>query len=362
MAISATRALRPARRFGGWIALLSLRTIRRLAVLLPRIRIPRWIKLAGDIAGLTWAPPVVIKDPVFGNSMTIPSILEVIIDGRAGRTTPSALGVVTEELFSDYPKFVVNVAFSCGKARSFRPGPYANPGSRWFNVFVGYYQIDVPRSQWTRPFGYRPDGSGGFSIDPAEIALLGRADWNYFSNYLYGVPLNALRAAKDKAELAMLPPVEIGSQTWDHLGGSDIRVASVYQASTGEKLLDTWYFLNNLWRAAFGQPFTSDDPDASFGLTELEAELLVGYGQDTGDFDLQEPVYRTYVFGGTVNRSWALADYATRQAENAAFLQLQITTLTTLIKTKFADVKLLNRGGQIAHPGVDRARSADRAD
>ena len=355
-----THMLRPVRRFGAWTALLFLRAIRQVAILLPVIKIPRWVRLAGDIAGLTWAPPVVIKDATFGTSMTIPSILEVIIDGQAGVTTPSALGVVTDELFRDYPKFIVNVAFSCGKARSFRPGPYANPGSRWFNVFVGYYQIDVPKSVWSRPFGYRPDGRGGFSIDPTEIAKLGRADWNYFSNYLYGVPLSSLRATPDQAELAMLPPVTIGSQTWDHLGGSNIRVASIYQARAGEQLVDTWYVLNNLWRAAFGQPYTGEDPNVSFGLTDLEAELLVGYGEDSDDHDLHRPVYRTYVFGGTVNRSWARADSARRQPENARFLRLQMTTLTRLIETKFGNLKLLNWVAPITQAEVNHARSADR--
>ena len=149
------------RRFTAWVCFGLLRLLHQLSHLLPVIKVPRWVKLAGDIDNRTWAPAVEIADPRFGRSMSLPSIMEVRIDGRAGTVEPTELEPVARRLFPAYPAFSVNVAFSCGRSRRIRPGVYADPRSPWFNVFVGYYQIDAPRSGWDRPFGYRPDGPAG---------------------------------------------------------------------------------------------------------------------------------------------------------------------------------------------------------
>src|SRR6185503_6269632 len=93
----------------------------------------------------------------------------------------------------------------------------------------------VPCDQWKRPFGYELDGT----IVADDLARLGEADWNYFSNFMYGVPLDAITPVdKPESTLRQLPPKHIANRRWDHLEVSGMKVASSYVAEGGEQLVD----------------------------------------------------------------------------------------------------------------------------
>jgi hypothetical protein len=327
------------RRFRAWLALVLLRLLRRFAHLAPRLRLPGWFPLSGDIDGHTWAQPVVINDRRFGRSMTIPAILEIVVDGTSGTTIPKVLSPVARRLFAGYQPFTFNVAFSCGRSRALRPGVYGNPRSPWFNIFVGYYEIDVAQSLWGRPFGYQPDGHSGFKLKLGDIERLGEADWNYFSNYMYGVPLSAIEAADQvDVELIALSRREIAGRLWDHIVGSGTKVSTAYVSKGDEgALADNDYVLNDIWRSAFGLPFTGKTPPASFFPASMGAELFACYVASESDRDLGVPVYRTFIFGGTVNEWWAAdVDSQRRRQHNEDFLKLQLDTVEHLIISDFA--------------------------
>lgn len=325
-------------RLLAWVCFGVLRLVHYISQLVPKLQLSRKFWLCGDIDGRTWAPAVVINDRQFNKSMSLPSILEVQVDGLEETVHPEELAPVAR-LFPDCPKFNVNVAFSCGRAHLIHPGVYNNPSSPWFNVFVGYYQIDVPTSLWDHPFGYRSDAANGFTLDEDELTRLGRADWNYFSNYMYGVPLERLDAVgQGPVTLTRLGRTPVGSHTWDRIRVSDVSVASAYVSHLDVNLENTYKFLNNIWRAAFGRPYRSDRPEESFFPTSLSAELLVCWALDeSDDRDLGGPVYRTYVFGGTVNEWWARQPDpdVDRREHNRQFLALQMKTLETLIRDEF---------------------------
>ena len=172
------------------LSYLALRLVRATAHRFPRLSVPGWVPLAGDIDGRGWAPPVSVEGFSYGKSMTIPAILEIHIDGRTGEAKPGVLAPVATRLFDGYPPFVFNVSFACGASKPFQPAVYGDPRSPWFNVFVGYYEIDVTKREWERPFGYRRNAAGDFELELEDISRLGEADWNYFSNFMYGVPFS----------------------------------------------------------------------------------------------------------------------------------------------------------------------------
>ena len=324
---------------GRWVIYMFLRILRALARWFPTLQVPSWVPLAGCIDGHSWAPPLCVTGPL-GSSMTVPAILAIRVDGTGGTTTPAVLAPVARRVFPGYPPFVFNVSFACGAAPAFRPGVYANPRSPWFNVFAGYYEVVVARDVWERPFGYGPTVAGGWSIARGDLARLGDADWNYFSNYMYGVPLAAIEPVDaPSAKLELIGPVEIGGRRWDQVEARDMIVASAYLARDGATLVDNAPILGGVWRCVFGQPYrgTDDDPPSSFFATAMHARLYVCFDAVPHHPQVGGPAYRTFIFGGTVNQWWAGTDPA-RLATNAAFLELQAKAVRALIAERFPDL------------------------
>lgn len=88
-----------------------------------------------------------------------------------------------------YPPLLFNVCFACGAPEGpTRVGLYGDPRSRWFNVFLGYYQLDVLANAASSPFGYDTNGD----VVKDQVLRIGKSDWNYFSNWMYGVPESAI--------------------------------------------------------------------------------------------------------------------------------------------------------------------------
>ena len=322
-----------------WLIYLLLRFLRSLARWFPHLKVPAWVPFAGSIDGHTWAPPVRVTGR-FGRSMTVPAILAIRIDGSAGTTSPAVLAPVALRVFGGYPPFVFNVSFACGEARAFRPGVYGDPRSPWFNVFVGYYEVVVARDVWDRPFGYAPAAAGGLTIARGDLARLGDADWNYFSNYMYGVPLSAIEPVDaPSAKLEVIGAVDIGGRRWDQVEARNMVVASAYLGRDGARLADNAPIFGDVLRCVFGQPYhgSREDPPTSFFATPMHARLYVCFDEVAHHPQVGGPAYRTFIFGGTVNQWWAGRDPA-RIAANAEFLDLQDRTIRALIAEAFPDL------------------------
>ena len=295
----------------------------------PSLGVPGCVPLAGRIDGLSFAPPLKIRGR-FGRSMSVPAILRIDIDGPGSTTSPAALHPVATRLFPDRPKFTFNVAFACGRARPLRPGVYGDPRSPWFNVFAGYYELDVDRALWDRPFGYRRV-DGKWEVDTDDVGRLGSADWNYFSNYMYGVPLDAIEPV-DKPVATFGPPgsIEIAGRRWHHLTAEGMRAASAFLARGGPSLVDTVPVLTQIWRVVFGLPYRGDESPTIASSPPVCARRALHVLRGTA-----RPLSNVSFSGGTANQWWE-AQESSRAALNREFLVLQMHATRTLIERRFA--------------------------
>lgn len=343
----AHRRRSPRRRAWPWLAEGALQVAQRM----PDRPWPRFFPLAGDVLDSSKTAKELANAGPDGTCAINPVVVEIDLDPVNRRGSPKALGEVAPYLFNDYQRFIVNVGFACGAAKAFAEGVYTDPNSPWFNVFTGYYQIDVAKDLWERPFGYQRTGDDVFTVDPAELALLGQADWNFFSNYMYGVPLGTLtRLGAEEVTLVTGDPVQVANgRWWDCLAGSRIRVSSAYESAACDatRLRRTDRPLTELWRASFGQPYTAKgcDPQTSFFKTPISTEMLVSHDKVCRDRDLGADVYRTFVLGGVVNNWWADRDPANGDAHNKQFLDSQLDTLKTLASTTFTKQGFVEPGG-----------------
>lgn len=342
----ATRS--PIRRPKAWLSAIAKAGSRPASRMVPsdllrRIDHP----ILGNVNNHGWTQPLPIDPRRFGRSTTGRSVIRIKIDpatpNTKAKTYPSELEMVARKVFPGYPKFYVNVAFACGRAKAFRAGTYTDPRSPWFNVFVGYYQIDVPipvKNPNARPFGYRPavgvpKGSNqSYVLYPEDLARLGQADWNYFSNYLYGVPMEALdRVGAPAVSLKQEEDTPVGSRWWSTLSGSGIEVSSAYATRVdGGFLAMNSKWLTELWRAWFGQPYQArperDGPRTSFSATPMSTRMLVAFDQVSDRrYKGVNSYFRTFVFGGSVSDEWG-RNHPDGGRYNEAFLNHQLDVLT----------------------------------
>jgi hypothetical protein len=248
----------------------------------------------------------VVDDADLGRSASLPGALVVTLDqddvfagwfGGIGKLADAALFAGP-----GYPWLRLTVAFSCARPDLVSgKGNYANPRSVWYNSFFGFYRIDVRKQAWGRPFGYEPDG---VHIRFEDILRLGKADWNYLSNRVYGVPrrfVEANDALDASASTGQTPPVDIGGLRWDPFELRGVRVVSPY-ASDRDAGLETFDpILTPLWRRAFGTHDPDPDFPKSFPTTPMRSR---GYMCFTEGFDLGGRIYSTYVFGGAVRQDF----------------------------------------------------------
>jgi hypothetical protein len=270
-----------------------------------------------------------VDDDRIGHSKAFPTVLRVPVGPEPTGGMAEVGRLAHEALFPTYPPFAVNVAFACGQTQLLTGrGPYANPRSIWYNVFFGFYEIDAPRSEWKRPFGYRLTDRGP-EVDFEDVIRLGKADWNYFSNHVYGVPIEAIRP-HDTVDMRTMRTVNhgrqrIGERWWDVIELWGMTVVSPYEAARDRHTLqETFPVLTRVWRGAFGLSEADDAFPRSFFPTRIHAKMYVSFTEGH-DGKRGEEIYETFVFGGTVNE-----DYKD-QAENARFLDLQMASLRGLI-------------------------------
>ncbi len=192
----------------------------------------------GAVDGHVFAAGVQIDDPRIGASVSPPVVVRIEVDEN-GKPEPAGVGaLVKRKFFADRQPFLFNVMFACGRPEPGGAGSYTDPRSIWFNVFVGYYEIDVSKALWKRPFAYDLDGK---QVEMDDMIRLGKADWNYFSNYVYGVPEGAITPhdALAPARGRSLGKERIGHRMWDLIEIEGAEMVSAYvSGQDGQRLAD----------------------------------------------------------------------------------------------------------------------------
>lgn len=286
----------------------------------------------GAVDGKIFGDAVRIHDPRFGSSYSPGVVLRIEVADH-GDFAPAHVGhLVWDAFFRGSPPLVFNVSFACG-ASGPEGGTYADPESIWFNVFVGYYEIDVSKERWGRPFGYRFEG-GDARIVLGDVLRIGKADWNYFSNYVYGVPLEAVRRhdSLSGARADYLGRVPVGAREWDLLELADVDVVSAYvSGADGQSLRENDPVSTPLWRRAFGVPRPRPDFPTSFVGTRVRARFYMSFTEGI-DPHTHERVYRTTVFGGTTNEGYPHA------MDNRRFLEAQLAAVRDVMVRRFPDL------------------------
>lgn len=300
------------------------------------------IDLIGEINGNLLGKPVYINDKQFGESTDYSTILEIDVNEEEKSSFLSSVGRIVKDSYFDFD-FIFNVCFSCAKPEIFKDDKYADPYSIWFNVFLGYYQIDVPFSSRTYPFGFNED----LTINPAEILKIGKSDWNFFSNYLYGVPLKVI---EDNNEAINLSQEEISSSSvetekihgleFHKVTVNSFKVISAYEASEDRKLTED--FNNFVWQTLFGYSVSRKEFDKSFITTNMKSVMYVYHKDMSNDPDLpkEEKQHSTFIFGGVINLDYpqnALKNpdntktLQELESENNQFLELQLKEIRKII-------------------------------
>jgi hypothetical protein len=258
----------------------------------------RFDPTAGAVDGSpTPHPPVV--DPVWGASGPSGHGITRFHVSTDERALADVGRIVKAELFDHLPPFAVNVVACCGRPTGPNaPGVYGDPESHWFNGFFGTYQIDCAKADgWTRPFGYESAAGVTSTTHDDDLVRLGVADWNWFSNYLYGVPHEICEqySTVDLSSITFSPVVTatIGSSAWHTFTLSGVTVSSCYESATpGAARLVANSPLTPSVQHSFGLPCPRPEFPTSFIPTELQSSATMAYWED-------EAGYHTITFGGT---------------------------------------------------------------
>jgi hypothetical protein len=318
-------------------------------------------QLIGKIGGDSSVKNVVVDDERFGESGSAPSVLKIVVDDKRG--TPGDVGRKVKQLFfPDEPRLIFNVAFSCGAPCPCR-ALYADPKSIWFNVFFGYYQLDVAKEEWKRPFGYYLSPAQPV-IALLDILRLGKADWNYFSNYMYGVPEAEIQPYNgidsSRVIFKQLTREKIGNSYWDHIQIDGVEVVSAYVSGRdGKHLVETDAIWTPVWRALFGPSQPKPEFAHSFIPTHMRAEIFMAYSEHDNDANLNEQrAFSTLMFGATINTDYA--DWG----ENEEFLGAQRESIRNVIASDYADAGFPSEDGfpskAVRRPPAPRERYAPR--
>ena len=273
----------------------------------------------GEIDGRTDVYPPIVFDPVYGSSQNCSgTILRIHVD--ADRRDLCGVGSkVKEHMFPHpYPPFVFNTVAAVGAFEEDGPQAYTNPVSPWFNVFLGYYQLDCRKDEWDRPFGFL--SAKGIESEPyvEDLVRLGKSDWNFFSNWDYGVPEEYLlpycSASSPAADSTVYHEiVDVAGGGWRRVELRNVEVASCYESDDpkAEHLISNTP-ITPVIRRSFGYPSPTPRVTESFVANKLDAVLHMAYFDD-------DDSYHTLIFGGTAH---AGQDRDLLDAEVAAVLAI----------------------------------------
>ncbi len=244
--------------------------------------------------------PPSVPDSVHGGSQTCTGvILRLHVDDEPRKLCQVGHKVKARMFPAPYPPFVFNAVACVGAFEEGGPQRYTNPHSVWFNVFLGYYQLDCSRSSWSRPFGFEEARGANSRPCIEDLVRLGKSDWNFFSNWDYGVPEQALERycnvelrGDDFVDHGL---VAIAGGSWRRVDLLGVEVASSYvsdQPGAGELVRNT--LIAPILRRGFGFPNPQPDRPVSFIPQKLDATLHMAYYAD-------ETEYHTLIFGGTAH-------------------------------------------------------------
>ncbi len=276
----------------------------------------------GEVAASPTPYPPSLDHPQFGRSQPCtPTILRFHVDEEE-RALCRVGSVVKRHMFPDYPPFVFNTVACVGAFPTNGPGAYTDPDSVWFNTFFGYYQLDCARESWSRPFGYE-SAAGSSSVPvPEDLVRLGKSDWNWFSNWDYGVPTHALQkytAIPTTIDAVDHGLVTVGTSQWHKLELRGTKAASCYVAgSPGAGTLVHNTILEVTWRRCFGAPNPRPNHPESFVPTLLDAEVYMAYSKSRTHF-------HTVIFGGTM-----------QTGTDPTFLGSQLDAVKAVMKSDYA--------------------------
>ena len=303
-------------------------------------RILEGLPLTGDIDGRVAVPVPQVDDHRFGQSSGIPFVLEIDVD-RVNKAPANVGHKVDDVFFQSYPPLLFNVCFACGAPQGpTRVGLYGDPRSRWFNVFLGYYQLDVlANEEAPSPFGYDTKGD----VVKDQVLRIGKSDWNYFSNWMYGVPESAILPNNTLTGATVdvkKRGITIGNKAWDVLTIDKARMVSAYvSGKPGDATLEARGPYSFLWQGAFGFPNPQGQsmPELnSFFPCDMKATLYmcarkVEHAEYSG-----QATWQTFLFGGTVNQWWA--EKNRRFEENDEFLECQLEAVREVIKRDYPEL------------------------
>jgi hypothetical protein len=275
-------------------------------------------------------PPVMSEQPWGRSGPSSPGILRLHVsdESRVGTDIGSR---VKQLIFPEpeFPAFFFNVVPCCASPDpNTGKGAYADPTSIWFNVFYGIYEIDCHRSAgWNRPFGYQNAADVSSKFQYSDLERIGKADWNWFSNYLYGVPEEVCAQHSDigQARFEDVSTVTIGSTQWHRISMRNVTVASAYQSPGGGQLQENC-MMTDEWRRCFGQPWPREGFDVSFIPTTLRSTLFMSYTEHSG---IPDPYFSTLIFGGTCRDDGDAGD------DGSEFLDAQVTAAQQTIQANY---------------------------
>lgn len=304
------------------------RTLVRL--ILTGLRFLRGAPLVGEIHDRFLVEPAVIEGHEFGCSSRKPQVLEIIVSEE--EQWPLGVGKIVNEVFFDKdPPIVFNVCFSCHQPDDDGHSEYADPESHWFNVFFGFYEIDVPADQWERPFGFKSKDKKKPEIEFKDLLRIGKSDWNYFSNYMYGVPwwktcgYNRLDDPGLTTRVADRP-VSVKGKEFLECEIDGMEVVSAYCAGDGELRRNVWLF-SRVWQKQFGTCEPRDGHEVSFVPTRMKLRFLIRWEGDD-DYDLERKAFKTFIYGGSINKGYRDAAF------NERFLAAQMEAVKQVISSR----------------------------
>jgi hypothetical protein len=286
----------------------------------------RGAPLVGEIKGRYKVEPAVIENPLFGCSSKNPQVLEIVVSDD--EQWPLGVGKIVNEIFFDEaPPIIFNVCFSCHRAEDGR-SEYADPTSHWFNVFFGFYEIDVPKREWGRPFGFK-NASDEWEIEFDDLLRIGKSDWNYFSNYMYGVPwwraCGCNRLDDPGLNKTVLNrDIDIKGDRYFECEVDGMEVVSACRAGE-EKLRRNVTFITKVWQRQFGTCEPHPEFEESFFPVKMKMRFFIGWKEEP-DFDLKCQAYKTFIYGGSINKTWAGGDEG-REKFNEEFLEAQMSAV-----------------------------------
>ena len=285
----------------------------------------RYAPAHGSVGGKTEPDPPIVEDGPFGGCQeSSNNVTRLFVDDQH-RALTDVGRVVKEVMFPTYPDFVFNTVACVGTLDRDGFGGYTDPSSPWFNVFDGYYQIDAPKPDWRRPFGYRSASGIDSQVEFEDLVRLGKSDWNWFSNWMYGVPAEFAERSSgvDMASVATDQSAAgvIGASRWHLASVQGVEFVSAYEAGgpDADRLVDNTV-LSPVWRRAYGRPRPKPDWSESFFPTVRGADLYMAYWED-------DQAFHTVMFGGT-----------TPPEAPRAFLDAQLAACRAVIERSYPEL------------------------